>query len=96
MQLPTPLPKGYIADHVELYFKDQYLCVFNIRFVPVAYQESPHVIRGRADMHRISLALTDTCVYVGQRIQLAGLNLRATVGGVWVAGKKVEFGITAA
>ena len=27
IQLSSPLPKEYVADHVELYFKDQYLCV---------------------------------------------------------------------
>jgi hypothetical protein len=40
-------------------------------------------------MHRISLALADTCVYKEQKLQLAGLNIRARVGSVWVAGKQV-------
>ena len=39
-------------------------------------------------MHRMSLALADTCVYLGQKIQLTGLSARATVGGLWVDGKQ--------
>lgn len=40
-------------------------------------------------MHRISLALADACLYKEQKVQLAGLNIRARIGGVWVAGKQV-------
>jgi hypothetical protein len=47
----------------------------------------PH--SGRADMHRISLALADACLYKEQKVQLAGLNIRARIGGIWVAGKQV-------
>ena len=67
-KLPATLPRACIADHVEVYFKDQYL--------------------GRADMLRISFALTDNCIYLGQKVQLAGLNIRARIGGIWVAGKQ--------
>lgn len=41
-------------------------------------------------MHRISLALADSCVYKEQKVQLAGLNIRARIGGVWVGGKQVS------
>jgi hypothetical protein len=47
-------------------------------------------------MHRISLAVTDCCVYKDQKVQLAGLNIRARVGGVWVKGKQVSLDAKAA
>lgn len=61
--------KDHTVDHVELYFRDQYV--------------------GRADMWRLSMSLEDTCVYVGQKISLAGC-VRATVGRIFIREKKVR------
>lgn len=41
-------------------------------------------------MHRIAIALIDTCIYKEQKVQLAGLNIRARIGGVWVGGRQVR------
>ncbi|GAA97211.1 uncharacterized protein L969DRAFT_84358 [Mixia osmundae IAM 14324] len=45
---------------------------------------------GRADMHRLSLALQDTCVWIGQRISIPGCNLRARVGEIWTQGQRTN------
>ena len=37
-------------------------------------------------MHRLSLPLAGTCVYKDQKLQLAGINVRARIGGIWVDG----------
>jgi hypothetical protein len=49
---------------------------------------------GRADMWRLAASLEDTCVYVGQRITLAGC-VRATVGRIFIDAKKVTSGFVA-
>ncbi|CAO1613053.1 unnamed protein product [Parajaminaea phylloscopi] len=46
---------------------------------------------GRADMWRLATLLEDTCVYVGQKIALAGC-VRATIGRLFVNERKVTCG----
>lgn len=46
---------------------------------------------GRADMWRLLTLLEDTCVYVGQRVTLAGC-VRATIGRIFINEKKVMSG----
>ncbi|PWN42538.1 hypothetical protein IE81DRAFT_313369 [Ceraceosorus guamensis] len=49
---------------------------------------------GRADMWRLANQLEDACVYVGQKITLAGC-VRATVGRIFIKEKKVTSGYIA-
>ena len=71
----TRTPRAlHTADHVELYFKDQYL--------------------SRPDMWRLTTALQDTCVYVGQRVHLSE-GVRATVGRIYVGDRRVTSGYIA-
>ncbi|PWN28852.1 hypothetical protein BDZ90DRAFT_230860 [Jaminaea rosea] len=49
---------------------------------------------GRADMWRLTTLLDDTCVYVGQKIALAG-SVRATVGRIFIREHKVTSGYVA-
>lgn len=46
---------------------------------------------GRADMWRLLTLLEDTCVYVGQRVTLAGC-VRATIGRIFINERKVMSG----
>ncbi|PWN32837.1 uncharacterized protein FA14DRAFT_162096 [Meira miltonrushii] len=46
---------------------------------------------GRADMWRLVTLLEDTCVYVGQRVTLAGC-VRATIGRIFINERKVMSG----
>lgn len=50
---------------------------------------------GRADMWRITALLEDSCVYVGQKINLAG-SVRATIGRIFIKERKVTSGYVAA
>lgn len=49
---------------------------------------------GRADMWRLTALLEDTCVYVGQKISLAG-SVRATIGRIFINERKVTSGYVA-
>ncbi|WFD32754.1 vacuolar membrane-associated protein iml1 [Malassezia sp. CBS 17886] len=64
----------HTVDHVELYFRDQYV--------------------GRSDMWRLATALQDTCVYVGQKIELPA-GMRAKVGRIFINERRVLSGYMA-
>ncbi|CAO1632925.1 unnamed protein product [Sympodiomycopsis kandeliae] len=49
---------------------------------------------GRADMWRLTAQMEDTCVYVGQKITLAG-SVRAHIGRIFIKERKVTSGYVA-
>ncbi|KAK0563054.1 vacuolar membrane-associated protein iml1 [Tilletia horrida] len=50
---------------------------------------------GRAEMWRLAMSLEDRCVYVGQKINFAGI-VRATVTRLWINERRVHCGYVAA